>query len=85
MPETFLIGVHFNKKFTYRNYILGSFLKERLQDPKECDWLRDESYIFFYLKAPLRSPLTQESPTNYWAKRAAVQDAHIPCHRVVLL
>lgn len=58
MPETFLIGVHFNKKFIYTNYIFGSFLKERQQDPREFDWLRDKSYIFFYLRALLRSPLT---------------------------
>lgn len=58
MPETFLIGGYFNKKFINRNYIFGSFLKERLQGPQECDWLRDKSYIFFYLRAPPRSPLT---------------------------
>lgn len=34
MSETFLIGVHFNKKFTYRNYILGSFLKKDYRIPR---------------------------------------------------
>lgn len=86
MPDTFLIGGHLNKKLIYRNYIFGSFLKERLQGPQECEWLRDESHIFFYLRTPLRSPLTLRiAPPNYWAKKAAVQDARPPGHRAALL